>query len=288
MFQQLVKLPQDKIKKIGPIRVCFDPKFMIGEGRDGTCVYIGLLDDGKEVAVKRILTHTIDDLDENEKKLREMIEMQKSEYIVRYCDWERDNPFSYLAVELCEETLAEYVKSRDQEELRHKAPVLIREMLYGLRALHGDGKEARILHMDLKPWNVLVDVDCHLRLADYGILRKLDTNATMHTEGKGSQYWRAAEAVPIDEKPEEEVIYTSKSDIQVVGMLSYYILTKGGNAYGVEYNRVRNLIDGKPVALDELPDESAKKLIAWMLQRKIDDRPGIEEALRHPYLQVSQ
>ena len=41
--------------------VRFDPEFTIREGRDGTCVYVGLSENGIVVAVKRVLTHTSDD-----------------------------------------------------------------------------------------------------------------------------------------------------------------------------------------------------------------------------------
>ena len=46
---------------------------------------------------------------------------------------------------------------------------MIRQILLGLKALHS--REPRILHRDLKPTNILVDVNGDLALSDFGIGR---------------------------------------------------------------------------------------------------------------------
>ncbi len=68
-------------------------------------------------------------------------------------------------------------------------------------------------------------------------------------------------------------------------MVAFYILTKGQHPYGDRPDRLRKLIDGKPVNLDMVKDTSAKDLISWMLSHDPKDRPSAEEALKHPYLQ---
>ena len=289
-FANLTKLPREKLIRIGTFYVRFDQEFMIGKGRDGTRVYVGLSDDGNEVAVKRMLTHTCEDLAENEKRILNMMKMEKSPHIVRYryCTTDDSNTFTYLVLELCEGTLDDYVASLKQEELDLSAPRLIREILTGLLTLHGTGKVVKILHKDLNPWNILVDVEGHMRLADFGVSRTLnqDDSSTYSSGGnKEARYWRAVESVHVEERDNGKVIYKRKSDIQVVGMLVYYILTKGGHPFGDEYNRVKNLIEGNPVDLDKLSDPSAKDLVSWMLQHEIEDRPYVEEALTHPYVQ---
>ena len=68
-------------------------------------------------------------------------------------------------------------------------------------------------------------------------------------------------------------------------MVAFYIVTKGEHPFGAEPDRLRNLLDGKPVGLDKLKDPPAKDLITWMLSHDPKDRPSAEEALKHPYLQ---
>ena len=58
-------------------------------------------------------------------------------------------------------------------------------------------------------------------------------------------------SVPVEEKDNRKVIYKRKSDIQVVGMLVYSFLTKGGHPFRDEYNGLENLIEGNPVDLDK-------------------------------------
>ncbi len=67
--------------------------------------------------------------------------------------------------------------------------------------------------------------------------------------------------------------------------MAFYIVTKGGHPFGKKPDRLRNLLDGKPVGLDALKDLAAKDLILWMLSHDPTDRPSAEEALKHPYLQ---
>ena len=45
----------------------------------------------------------------------------------------------------------------------------------------------------------------------------------------------------------EKVRFTRKSDIQVAGMISICILTKGEHPFGSELVFVKNVIEGRPV-----------------------------------------
>ena len=77
-------------------------------------------------------------------------------------------------------------------------------------------------------------------------------------------------------------------EFQVAGMVAYYVVTKGKHPFGEEADRLRNLLDGKPVGLERLLDPGLKHLLSWMLSHDPYDRPSAEEALKHPYLQTAE
>ena len=292
-FGKLRKHLPEKLCKIGKFRADFNAEFIIGRGCGATAVYIGLSDDGTEVAVKRMLTYTLKDKAKIKKRMSNLMNIEESPHIVKYYHFQLGEPFSYSVFQLCEQTLEEYVdlvrKTRPtdlQKKLNKQAPTMIREILAGLLAIHGTGREKRILHMNLKPSNIFVDVDGHVRLANFGISMRLCKDSSIHNnEEECTLHWRAVESQTTEDKPNRKVKYTKKSDIQVAGMLSYYILREGDHPFGEKSVRVRNLIDGNPVDLDKLSNPAAKDLISWMLQKKSKNRPLAEEALKHPYIQ---
>ena len=77
--------------------------------------------------------------------------------------------------------------------------------------------------------------------------------------------------------------WKEKLDIQVAGMLAYYIQTKGAHPFGSEIKRLVKLRNDDPVGLAQLSDPALKDLLSLMLAREQDTRPYVEEALKHPY-----
>ena len=80
-----------------------------------------------------------------------------------------------------------------------------------------------------------------------------------------------------------EFRWKEKSDIQVAGMLAFYIYTKGKHPFGPEIIRMMNLYNDNPVGFVYLSDPVIKDLLSQMLSRELDERPYVEQALRHPY-----
>ena len=241
------------------------------------------MEDGSEVAVKRMLIDDCEDTAENERNILSHIDRKNSQFIVNYRNFVEDatvDPFMYLIVDLCEETLYEHVHSHTIEHLGEHGPRMIKEILCGLKFLHDQG----ILHRDLKPSNVLVDVDGHMRLADFGISRVLNEDeTTVDTEAKGTRGWTAAEVI-VAESRGTTVRYKRKSDVQASGMIAFFILTKGEHPFGLHSERIRNIERGKPVNLDILEDLEARGFISWLIHHNIDKRPYVDEALEHPFM----
>ncbi len=260
---------------------CDEKGFLLGKGCVGTNVYVGILEDGSEVAVKRMLIQVCEDFAENEKMILELIGTEKSPFIVSYRDFIKDTTFIYLIVDLCEETLKEHVESKSIKYLREYGPRMIKQILGGLEFLHHHG----ILHRDLKPSNVLVDTEGCMRLADFGVSRVLnDDESTVHTDAKGTRDWMPPEVIEAINTAKKGP-FKKKSDIQVAGMIAFFILTQGEHPFGrYLHDRMTNILEGRPVYLDNLEDLEAKEFISRLIRHNIHDRPYAREALTHPFL----
>ncbi|MBI2896593.1 MAG: protein kinase [Deltaproteobacteria bacterium] len=107
------------------------------------------------------------------------------------------------------------------------ADVAVEIMASVLEALHyahtlssPDGEPLHIVHRDISPANVLIDVDGHVKLADFGIARtQLDrTEASANLELKGKMAYMAPELLQLKEP-------SPSSDIFSCGVTLHEILT---------------------------------------------------------------
>ncbi|XP_028395353.1 serine/threonine-protein phosphatase 6 regulatory ankyrin repeat subunit C-like [Dendronephthya gigantea] len=275
-IQELKAMNRNELKETETLMQAFVAKsqFKIGEGARSS-VYVGVMKDKSDVAVKRILVQSEDTAVENEKKIMSLIKTDNSPFIVSYRHFHRDDTFMYLIVDLCEETLSELVQACSIEYLKQRGPQMIREILSRLEFLHGKG----ILHRDLKPANVLVDIEGRMKLADFGISRVLnDGETTVETFAKGTRGWMPPEVIEAIDK-DEKGRFKKKSDVHVAGMIAFFILTKGEHPFGSNLDRMRNILEDNPVYLEKLSDDRARTFVSWLINHKIEDRPYAHEAL---------
>ena len=78
--------------------------------------------------------------------------------------------------------------------------------------------------------------------------------------------------------------FKKKSDVQIAGMIAFFILTKGEHPFGSVLERMINISKGNPVNLDMLHDLQVRKFISWLISHNIDDRPYAPEALADPFM----
>ena len=115
----------------------------------------------------------------------------------------------------------EYIEGEDLGSLLHrigrlpsdKAIELIRQLCSGLQAAHEEG----LLHLDLKPGNLMIDREGVLRITDFGLAR-LSRDAASETKRAGTPAYMAPEQL-LEGKA------SVLSDLYAVGLVMYAMVT---------------------------------------------------------------
>ena len=92
----------------------------------------------------------------------------------------------YLAFEYMETDLHAVIRANILEEIQTK--YIIYQLLKALKYLHSAG----IVHRDIKPSNLLLNSDCLLKVADFGLARSLDKES-LQTDYVETRWYRAPE-----------------------------------------------------------------------------------------------
>ncbi|KAK3764203.1 hypothetical protein RRG08_044130 [Elysia crispata] len=190
-----------------------------------------------------------------------------------------------VAFDLCDYTLAEYIQivqlSQHQDPL--SASRLAWQLLEAVKFVH---QNLGIPHGNLKPSWIFVDGEGKLRLGGCGITtrhggsqaKKRDTRLGGDVPDPGrSTCWASSEELNMD-NPQPSMA----SDIQVAGMLLYFILTGGQHPFGgtpleAEVNIARSVTQLEHIG------EEANDLVSGMLYPDPVARPAIEHCLKHPF-----
>ncbi|KAK8869908.1 hypothetical protein IAR55_000476 [Kwoniella newhampshirensis] len=260
---------------------------IIGFGSHGTVVLKGTWG-GRPVAVKRLLSD-FTRLASQEVKLLQASDDHPN--VIRYyCQEKRDN-FLYIALDLCQSSLADLVETPDKHlEMassldRKKA---LSQITAGLKHLHG----MKIIHRDIKPQNVLVsrakDGSLRMLVSDFGLARRLDQGqssfAPTANNLAGSLGWRAPECIRGQVKLNEGANFdptstfsssssstlsndengavpgakdssarlTKAVDLFALGCLYFWVLMSGEHPFGETYYREGNIVKGEAVNMGML------------------------------------
>ncbi len=154
-LEKLANIDASRTHRLPGLTLIIDPEFLIANGSDGTQVFLGLKDDGTEVAVKRMNKFNYQVL-KNEEEFLRLPELD-SPSIVRYVDFAEDKNFGYLVLQLCEYTLEEYIQAHLPDDSAERSSVLkklVKEVICSLQVLHD--QKTKVLHRDIKPQNVLI------------------------------------------------------------------------------------------------------------------------------------
>ncbi|XVF02872.1 hypothetical protein REPUB_Repub04eG0212200 [Reevesia pubescens] len=174
----------------------FHPHHKLGEGGFGP-VYRGKLDDGREIAVKKLSHSSNQGVKEfeNEAKLLARVQHRNVVNLLGYCvhGVEKLLVYEYVTNESLDKLL---FKSNRKEELDWKRRYeIITGIARGLLYLHEDSHN-RIIHRDIKASNVLLDDKWIPKIADFGMARLFPEDQThVNTRVAGTNGYMAPEYV---------------------------------------------------------------------------------------------
>ncbi|KAJ3386561.1 Mitogen-activated protein kinase [Entophlyctis sp. JEL0112] len=197
----------------------------------------------------------------------------------------------YLVQDLMEADLHQIIRSEQPLTDAH-FQYFIYQICRGLKYIHS----ANVLHRDLKPGNLLVNADCELKIADFGLARGLastNNDPGFMTEYVATRWYRAPEIMLSFRN------YTKAIDMWSVGCIFAELLGGKplfkGRDYVDQLNYILNIL-GTPddstlrnIGSERVFHSSVIKAVD-LLERLLTFDPSgritVEEALAHPYLEA--
>ena len=200
---------------------------------------------GREVAIKRVGVvpgGTSPDLVRAEREARIAARLNHP-HVVAVFDLVQHDDQQWLVMEYVDgHTLAELIRDRGPMTPDDAAPLLA-QAAEALSAAHGAG----VVHRDVKPSNILVTAEGHVKLSDFGIARaEADANLTQTGLVTGSPAYLAPEVASGEQA-------TPASDVWSLGATLFHTLSGrppydvGGNVLGALYR----IVHEEPPRLDD-------------------------------------
>ncbi|KAI7729971.1 hypothetical protein M8C21_008135 [Ambrosia artemisiifolia] len=156
----------------------FSPENKLGEGGFGP-VYKGMLEEGKEIAVKRLSKNSSQGHDEFKNEVICISKLQHRNLVkILGCCIEGDEKlliYEYMPNKSLDSLIFDKTQSMTLDWTKRFN--IIKGIARGLVYLHQDSR-LRIIHRDLKASNILLDQDMNPKISDFGLARIFGGNET--------------------------------------------------------------------------------------------------------------
>lgn len=203
------------------IRTIYEIDKKLGTGAYGIVYRVLRLSDGKQLALKKIFDAFRNSTDA-QRTYREIMYLKcltKHENIINLHDVhssanKRD---IYVSFELMESDL--HTVSRSKSLTNSQKRVLMYQIFKALKFIHS----AELVHRDIKPSNILIDSECNVKLADFGLVRSIsereDNINRLMSENVATRWYRAPEIITGSRQ------YSKEVDLWATGCVMAELLT---------------------------------------------------------------
>lgn len=213
----------------------------------------------KTVALKKVFEafHNATDAQRTFREVMILQELSGHENLVKLLNVIRaeNNKDLYLVFDFMETDLHAVIKADILKKV-HKQ-YIVYQILRGLKYIHS----GEIIHRDLKPSNILINSECHIKIADFGLARSILTKGEeaepVMTEYVATRWYRAPEIVLGSSH------YSKAVDVWSVGCILAELINGKALFPGVStMNQIELILEvlGKPSKEDVLSIESENAL----------------------------
>lgn len=279
---------QNKGQQTGRLNAEFKNITKIGSGNFAIVYKAQSRKDGVYYAIKKTSEKYTSEAD----KLRKLQEVENLKLIpphpniIRFYDYWFENRHLHIQIELCETSLNQLVeRSPDNKLSENQVWNLFVDLLLGIKHLH----DKDLLHLDVKPDNILISFDGGLKLGDFGLLCDLSKhNNSLPTQGECLNDYsleKSEESDTIEGDSKYLALetmqgkFTKAADIFSIGITIFEIATgmelpNNGTIYHMlRHNEIEDLYF-KGLSRDLI------KLIRLMMEENYTKRPSVEELLQ--------
>ena len=263
----------------------FDILCKLGEGSYGS-VYKAIHKDSQQIlAIKQVPVDT--DLQEIIKEIS-IMQQCDSPYVVKYYGSYFKNTDLWIVMEYCGAgSVLDIMKLRGlfwnmpRGEVRtlseEEIATVLSDTLKGLEYLHLRKK----IHRDIKAGNILLNMEGHAKLADFGVAGQLTDTMAKRNTVIGTPFWMAPEVI-------QEIGYDCVADIWSLGITALEMAE--GKAPYAEIHPMRAIfmIPTKPPPSFSQPDRWSPGFIDFVsrcLVKNPDSRATASELLQHEFIQ---
>jgi len=196
----------------------FDIISKLGEGSYGS-VFKALHKESKQVlAIKQVPVDT--DLQDIIKEIS-IMQQCVSPYVVRYYGSYFKNTDLWIVMEYCGAgSVSDIMRLRKKTLTEEEIATVLSDTLKGLEYLHLRKK----IHRDIKAGNILLNMEGHAKLADFGVAGQLTDTMAKRNTVIGTPFWMAPEVI-------QEIGYDCVADIWSLGITALE-MAEGKPPYG--------------------------------------------------------